>query len=275
MLGNAGATIDFADGRFVHYATSLDVLASSRGSLGGLNGLPSVGSCTVSPYGYQGFGSSLVPNNSDPVNQVGLDAGSALNIAGPLGAKQLPKQNRGSPQQPDYVYKVKGSIIAGGFPGFTPVTPSYLSPGSYTPDDGSGGTQVGAFSAMLAIPGNTVVWTNESAMNNIARSQNLTVTWSGGAAGGIVAIFGGSADPSTGAGAAFQCVAAADAGKFTLPAWLLSALPASVKDPIIGLPVGFLALASTLAQPIRFEATGVDVGFFLWAELQSTTVVYQ
>ncbi len=274
-LGGIEGNLDFGEGHFRHYASSLDVLASSRGSLVGLEGSPSVGSCTVAPYSYQSFGSSLLPNNSDPVNQHGLDAGAALNVTGPLGAKQLPKQDKGSPGQSDYVYKVKGSIIAGGIPGFTPVTPGYLSPGAYTIDDGSGGTQVGAFKAMLTIPSSTVVWTNESAVSNIPRSQDLTVTWSGGAAGGIVAIFGGSADPSTGAAAGFQCVAPADAGTFSVPTWLLSALPASGKDPTVGVAVGFLALASTLAQPIRFEATGIDIGFFNWVELQTETVVYQ
>jgi hypothetical protein len=235
-----------------------------------------VGSCTVSPYSYQSLPNSLLPSNPDVVNQVGLDAGAALNINGPNGAKQLPQQNNGTPGQPDYVYKVQGSIIAGGIPGLTPVTPGYLSPGNYTIDDGSGGTQVGAFSAKLTIPSSTVVWTNESAVSNISRSKDLTLNWSGGgAAGSIVAIFGGAADPASGAGAGFQCAVEADAGTFTVPAWLLSALPASGQDPSTGVPVGFLALASTLPQPTRFEAKGVDVGFFNWAELQTTTVVYK
>jgi hypothetical protein len=33
--------------------------------------------------------------------------------------------------------------------------------------------------------------------------------------------------------------------------------------------------ATTLAQPARFEATGIDVGFFSWAELQTKSVVFQ
>jgi uncharacterized protein (TIGR03437 family) len=274
-LGVADAAIEFAEGRFRHYVSPLDLLASNRGSVGGLTGLPSLGSCTVFPSAYQSFGSALVPSNPDPVRQPGLDAGAALSITGPLGVKQLPKQDNGSPGQPDFVYKVPGSVIGGGIPGLSSVTPEYLSPGNYTVDDGSGGTQVGAFSAKLTIPSGTVVWTNESAVSNIPRSKDLTVTWSGGAAGGTVVIFGGSDDPSTLAGADFQCVTDAGAGTFTVPAWLLSALPASGKDPSVGVPVGFLTLASTLAQPTRFEAKGIDAGFFIWAELQTKTVVFQ
>jgi hypothetical protein len=243
--------------------------------MGGLNGLPSVGSCTVSPYSYSNFGSSLLPNNPDPVNVHGLDAGATLSITGPLGIMQLPKQDNGSPGQPDYRYHTQGNVIGDGIAGFSPVLPEFLKPGSYTVDDGSGGTQVGAFSAVLSIPSSTLAWTNEDAFDNIARSQDLNVTWSGGAAGGLVAVFGSSADPATGAGAGFQCLMPADAGTFTVPAWVLSALPASGKDPTVGVPVGTLSLATPLAQPTRFQATGVDVGFFNWAEVQTKTVVFQ
>jgi len=38
---------------------------------------------------------------------------------------------------------------------------------------------------------------------------------------------------------------------------------------------GFLALANTLTQPVRFQATGTDVGFFNWIELQVKNVKYQ
>src|SRR6202030_874864 len=110
----------------------------------------------------------------------------------------------------------------------------------------------------------------------IPRSQDLTVTWSGGVGGGFMAIIGDSADPATSAAAQFACIAPADAGSFTVPSWVLSALPASGNDPATGgTPVGFLIVATTLSQPARFQATGVDVGFFNWAALQVKNVNYQ
>lgn len=115
----------------------------------------------------------------------------------------------------------------------------------------------------------------QDAFSSISRSQDLTVTWSGGDVGGYVAVFSSSANPKTGAGASFQCAARADAGSFTVPAWVLSALPASGIDPSVGAPVESLSLGTTLPQPSRFQATGIDVGFFTWAALQVKNVIFQ
>jgi hypothetical protein len=272
----AEGNIDLGDGHFRHYVSSLDVLASVAGSVGGQSGLPSVGSCTVSPFSFQDFLSSIFGSGGgDPVNQQGLDAGPALNINGPLGVKHLPRQNIGTPGQPFYRYHVKGSVIGGGIPGVSDVVPDFLDPGNYTVDDGAGGTQVGTFSATLTIPSSAAVWTNEDALTNISRSQDLTLTWSGGTNDGLVGFIGSAADPKTGAAAAFQCVVQAGPGTFVVPAWVLSALPASGLDPVAGVPVGFLTLATTLAQQTRFQAAGIDVGFFTWAGLESKNVVFQ
>jgi uncharacterized protein (TIGR03437 family) len=274
-LGAGEQTIQLGAGHFRNYATSGDVLASTRGSVGGLSGLPSVGSCNANSLSYQSYISSAVPSSNDPVNQTGLNAGAALEITGPPGAQQWPRQNKGSAAQPDYAYGMQGSVIGGGVPNQTPVLPLYLAPGNFTIDDGSGGPQVGPFSAMLTIPSSTVAWTNASAFNNISRSNDLTVTWSGGVSGGIVAVLGSSADPSAGAEAQFACVTDAGAGTFTVPAWVLSALPASATDPSVAAKVGFLTVATARPAPTRFQATGVDVGFFNWGQLQVKSVVYQ
>ena len=274
--GAAEGKVDFGEGHFRQYVSSLDVLASTRGSVAEFGGLPSVGSCTVFPFTFQDFFSSLFGGGGgDPVNFQGLDAGLALNISGPLGAKQLHRQDIGSPGQPFYRYHVKQNIIGGGIPGIVPVAPDYLDPGNYTVDNGSGGAQVGAFSAKLTIPTAGLTWTNQDTLNNIPRSQDLTVTWTGGTAGNVMGVLGSAADPTTGAGAGFQCLTQADAGTFTVPAWVLSTLPASAIDPAVGAPVGFLLLATTLPQPVRFQATGIDIGFFNWAGLGGKNVVFQ
>ena len=273
----ANGNLDYVlGGHFRNYTTSNDVLSSTRGSIGGILGIPSVGSCTVFPFSYSDFSSSLLAGGGDPVNFGGLDAGAGLNINGPNGAKQLPRQNRGTAAQPFYRYQVPGGLIGGGLPPFIQATPDYLSPGDYQLDDGSGGTQVGAFNAKLTIPDNPAVWSNEgSSPYFIPRTQDVTLKWEGGAARGVMAIFGSSADPSTGAGATFQCLVPADSGTFTIPAWLLSALPASGLDPVSGFFVGFLVVGPALPQPVRFEASGIDVGFFNWAGLEARNTVFQ
>ena len=273
-VGTLEGNLDLASGRFRRYFSSLDVLASTRGSFGDI-GLPSLGSCVVYPFSFQDFFSSIAPGGNDPVNKLGLNAGPTLNLNGPRGAQQLPRQDDGTPGQPDYRYRVRGDVIGGGLPPITPSLPDYLEPGSYTVDNGSGSGQVGAFRATLTIPNNPPVWTNQEALNNISRSQDLTLTWSGGAAGGLVAVLGSSADPKTGAGASFECVARGDAGSVTVPAWVLSALPASGIDPTVGVAVGLLSLGGTLPQPTRFQATGIDVGLFSWAAVQTKNVTFQ
>lgn len=273
-LGKVEGNVDLGDGHFRHYVSSQDVLASTRGAIGALGGLPSAGSCTVSPFQFQDFFSSLFAGSGDPVIQEGLDAGPALNITGPLGVKQLPRQNIGTANQPFYRYHVHGSVIGGGIPVVMPVMPDFLDPGNYTLDNGAGGAQVGPFHANLTIPNAAITWTNEDALTMISRSQDLTVTWSA-PSGAWVAVLGSAADPGTGAGASFQCVTSADPGTFTVPAWVLSALPASGMDASAGVPVGFLSVGVTLPQTPRFQASGVDIGFFNWAEIESKNVVYQ
>ncbi|MBI3667929.1 MAG: hypothetical protein HY236_17150 [Acidobacteria bacterium] len=231
----------------------------------------------MAPFGYQEFFDGLLQFGGDVVNTIGLNAGAALNIVGPRGAKQLPRQEHGPPGQPSYGYSVDGDLIGGSIPGLpdNPGLPDYVDPGSYTEDNGSGGPQVGAFSASLTVPSSTVVWANQAALSNIPRSQDLTVTWTGGAAGGFVAVFGSAANPSIGRGAAFTCTARADAGTLTIPSWVLSALLASGIEPSNGLPVGGLSLGATLPQPTRFTATGLDAGFFNWGFIQLKNVVFQ
>ena len=275
--GQLTGNLDEAVGHFRQYISSSDVLESTRGSVAGLSVLDfaSLGSCIVSPYSYQGPLAAVFGGAGDPANFNGLDAGADLNVNGPEGATQLPRQNQGSAAQPFYVYKVTGGIIGGGIEGFTNVLPDYLDPGNYTVDDGSGGSQVGAFSAKFSIPSSPPVWTNEDAFSDISRSKDLTVTWSGGAAGGLVGVSGSSANPTAGIGATFQCLVPADAGTFTVPQWVLSALPASAVDSSVGIPIGFLSLVTPLPQPVRFSATGLDVGFLNWGQIETKNVVFQ
>jgi len=91
---------------------------------------------------------------------------------------------------------------------------------------GLGGKDVGTFTATLNLSP-LLNWTNPSAAANIDRSQSLHVTWTGGNAGSYVYITGAS-----GSGGAreriFNCVALADSGKFDVPAYILSAMPAGV-----------------------------------------------
>lgn len=153
------------------------------------------------------------------------------------------------------------------------VTPDYLSPGNYTVDDGNGGTgsgSIGVFSAMLTIPVMQVTWSGQDAVNNISRSQDLTLTMN---TSGPVAIEGNSSNGQAGAG--FYCVAPQGTTSFTVPAWVLSALPASAQAVDFPVAMGFLSVGTALPSPARFQASGVDAGFFNWGTLQVKNIVYQ
>jgi hypothetical protein len=66
-------------------------------------------------------------------------------------------------------------------------------------------------------------------------------------------------------GSQFICAAGdADNGSFTVPAWVMSALPASGLATDIPAPVAFLVVATSLTTPVRFQVSGIDVGHFNW-----------
>jgi len=273
-VGTAQGTLDFGNAGFTRYTgPPLGVLASI-GDSGGVP-IPSSG-CLVLPFQSNGPlfdnflpGTKDLPFGGDAPFQF-LDAGGALNITGPAGAVQLPKFNgRGA----DDEYKVQGTIIGGGLPPLIPPTPQFLAPGSYTVDNGSGGADVKSFSATLSIPSDHASWTGQDAIGNIDRSQGLTITWSGS---GPVAILGNSANTAAGAGAQFVCAAGdVDNGSFTVPTWVLSALPASGLGTDIPAPVAFLGVFTTLPAPTRFQAPGIDIGYFNWGAVQMKNVNFQ
>lgn len=140
---------------------------SSALSAGSSVNLPSVGSCVI--LGTPGEGG---------VSPTGLDAGT-INLSG-AGAQTTLPPIQGSPGY--YGGKIASIPSTGGTYTFT----------------GSGGKDVGAFSATINFP-NPLVWTNQpSPTFTINRAQGYTVTWSGGAPGTYVEI-GGQSTVSTNA----------------------------------------------------------------------------
>src|SRR6185436_11222675 len=125
---------------------------------------------------------------------------NALNFSGPGGTAQM--------QAPQYSIRPNGNGIV---------------PGNFTVDNGTGTPAVGAFQATLTMPAG-ITWTNREAMMAPDRSQDLTVTWSGGSADKEVVLIVGASGSDLATGG-FLCTEKVSAGKFTVPAWVMTNMP--------------------------------------------------
>jgi 6-phosphogluconolactonase len=246
---------DSANGIFARYDFNSLLGAFSPGNNGsGIRsafGTPPLGTCTVS------VGAPTKPNNpfdlpSDNIPQY-LNVGQALNLNGPQGTVKLPA--------PDYAFNPDGNVI---------------TPGDYTVDNGTGTQAFGPFKAVLSMPP-MLTWTNKDALSSLDRTQDLTVTWSGGLPDKEFALIVGlSANKQATTG--FLCAEKVSAGQFTVPAWVLSSLPASATftngNQVV--PSGLIGVGSApLTNVGRFSAPGFDFGVFTYEQATATFASYQ
>jgi hypothetical protein len=146
---------------------------------------------------------------------------------------------------------------------------------------------VGAFSANLNFPG-LFTWTNEAAIPAvIPRSQNLSVTWTGGG-DGLVTVSGFAGSQAGGTqtnpiyeAAVFSCIAQAAAGSLTVPSSVLQQLPQVSGDLSTG-AIGNLtvfAISNPASGQGVFTAPlvgggNIDYGYFSYAVGSAKTVGY-
>jgi uncharacterized protein (TIGR03437 family) len=244
MLVNT--TTDSAVANFVHF--DWPELLVTRGELG----VSVPDACTV--FNFTG----TTPPTGYDVDASPLDAGSSLSLL-PTGpgavTKTITRKSTGS-------YSVELSKVTrpGGGLGQT----DYFSPGENYQVTGPGGAKAGAFSAAITLP-SPPAWVGFDSLSTVRRIAGLTIRWTGGA--GMVAIAGHSAMTSPQqAGAAFVCLARAFDGTFTVPADILSALPASGS--------GVLTLSETL-NPVPFQADGLDAAALTAAFHSTKNVIYE
>jgi hypothetical protein len=162
---------------------------------------------------------------------------------------------------PDYSFNPNGNVI---------------TPGDYTVDNGAGSPAVGAFKAALNLPP-LLTWTNKDALASADRTQDLTVTWSGGVADKEYALIVGISVNGQ-ATAGFLCAEKVSAGQFTVPAWVLSSIPASVAITEGGqvVPGGLIAVGTaSLPNVGRFTASGLNFGIFSYEQAAVALVSYQ
>jgi len=255
-VGSIESKTDSGAASFQRY--SFTQLIQSQGA--GTGFATTYGACTV----FAASANSSVPADT-VVTAVPLDAGPVINVTGPKGTKQLTKQNGGS-----YTAQLGGGTPSiPGVPGGA-ATPDFLEPGPYTIDNGSGGSgsdAVGAFNVKLTIP-QLLNWTNMDATETVTRASGLNVTWSGGDPTGSVYILGTSSAGNTGAG--FVCLERTSAGQFTVPSYVLAALPASS-----GQVPGILSVFNN-TQPVLLPPTaGLDFAGVVAVSGSTKTVSYR
>ncbi len=156
-----------------------------------------------------------------PPAPTGLDGGT-VTVATPVGSYPVPA-----------VMDQPGDYVLTFFPADPTSSPGIINNGTLlTPGTETftftGGAVVAAGSGSIDFP-LTFVWTNDSSVTSIDRSQPLTITWSGGTSGAVVNMYIQS-QVSVGVGAQLACAADATLGTFTIPQVFLSALPPSYTD---------------------------------------------
>ena len=153
-----------------------------------------------------------IVNDLTPVpvgNITGLDPG-VITLAGPSNLAVTLASQLG----------IKGAFYSILQPGAIPE-----SGGTFT-FKGTGGADVGSFTSTITFTNPLLTWTNQSVGATIDRSKDLKMTWTGGNPGTYLFIGGTSTTPPPQVIGAFTCMAKVDDGQFTVPSYILSALPA-------------------------------------------------
>jgi uncharacterized protein (TIGR03437 family) len=254
----------------------------------GLTLVPSANSCAVSPF----FGLNPVPTDPVLAQLTYLNAGTDLTLTGPnsvpgTNPAMVPMNANGH----GYGALVGGSTIANLLSGNS-TPPFYLTesdvvnPATYMVS-GAGGTQVGAFSGSVSVPGPLTLgssgfgW-NESqgaVSSGVSLSGGLTITWSGGDPNGFVDITGisssyvGAGTPSSVTpGIIFECMAPTSAGSFTIPPPVLAALPTSGSSTVY--PVGYLLVGPAGTTVSITPPSGLDGAYLFYHFIQGETLAW-
>jgi uncharacterized protein (TIGR03437 family) len=225
--------------------------------------LPPPGSCTV----YTGAQDLILGGRLPGLATTGrmLDAGVRITATGTGAPKLIPRVSR----DPRNYFGVLGATL----PGLPNLPGLFLTPGAYTLA-GSGGADVGTFQTRVTAT-EVLAYGNLSSITNVNRANPLTLTWSMPApAVAAVAILGANYDAPTDSSSAFLCLAPPADRTFTVPAYVLGALPASRTLPFQS--TGLLILGTLVYDPASaFTASGLDAGLAVSIGAAGQTVLYQ
>ncbi len=225
---------------------------------------PPVGSC-IAYSGALDLGGLIGGDTSSAAGDAALlgrplDAGPEVTVTGPVGTIPLPKSDT----------EGASGVYAGMLGGAIPIEgaeslPPFLDGGTYR-ISGTGGADVGPFTASITL-GSPVIWTNQASTTELNRNAPLTVTWSGGDATKEVIVAAAGVDQNSNAAAGFYCFVKSEPGSFTVPAAMLSNLPAGA-ETAAAVIVGDVQVGNI----VTFAASGVDKGIVVNGTLNVQTV---
>jgi hypothetical protein len=147
-----------------------------------------------------------------------------------------------------------------------------------------GGSSVGGFTASIDVSSGAAAfeWTNEKtvATSAIDRTQPLTITWTGGDPNGFIDITAigstatASGGPVTGVtpGTLVECLVPASAGTFTIPTFVLSALPSTQASASIIPPGELLVGPASGATKVSPTPSGLDAAYIFYHFIQGVNV---
>lgn len=221
-------------------------------NLGSGQAEPEFGSCIVIVTSLSTFDLPVTPAIKY------LDAGAAITLTPPGAAPlTMPRTNN--------------SYFLTTLPGRPPIIPAAAGSFRFA---GTGGADVGAFEASTGSV-SPVTWTNRSSITTIDRSKDLEITWSGGQNAAFVTISGGTSLPNPRLGTSFVCTERASAGRFTIPADVLSALiPTTLTPGPISISTDSLTVFG-YGTPGTFTAPGLDYGSISFYSGELTLVTYR
>ncbi|HLH37629.1 MAG TPA: hypothetical protein VKX39_00660 [Bryobacteraceae bacterium] len=197
----------------------------------------SLGSCSLS---------QSVTSSGSTSTSTGLNAG-AITVTGPSGG---PVTLQSIPQ------------LAGGYEAQLSSGAIPASGGAFT-FTGSGGVDVGSFTATVNFPNPILSWTNQSAAATVTRSAGLTYQWTGGAPGTFVIVSGYSSSGT--ASGSYTCIFPQSAGQGAVPAYILAGLPAGNGNSMIENSTPFTS----------FTASGLDYGYAFGSVSVSVNTLYK
>lgn len=254
---------------------------------------PSVNNCSVSPF-------LKYPPPVDPgLSMVTyLDAGASLSIQSPSGSPVTVPKNTNNKGYGGLVggetinQLVLGCTASNGCPPFflnatgwgTSSWTYGIMPGAFTVT-GPGGADVGALSAAVSVSNDAASfkWTNQASVtaNPIPRNTPLTITWTGGDPNGFVNITAISSTLQSGQfpldttpGILAECVANTADGTFTIPTYVLQALPSNVGSQAV-VPPGELLVGPASGAVKATPPAGLDELYIFYHFIAGQNVTWQ